>query len=107
MNHDHGLGSKHLWIMVLCCLIPLAALVAIAFLGIPLNTVLYFGLILLCPVGHFLMMRGMMKGEHQHGTLSGSGPIIEGQAIEAKEEQSGRPPAQPAREAQASGGSCH
>ncbi|MBI4759417.1 MAG: hypothetical protein HY783_10555 [Chloroflexi bacterium] len=107
MNHDHGMGSKHLLIMVLCCLIPLVAFAAINFLGLPLNTVLYLGLILLCPLGHLFLMKGMMGGQHQHGDLRNPGPVIEGQAIEVKEEQSGRLPAQPAREAQASDGSCH
>ena len=46
---------RHLWLMVLCCLIPVAALSAI----------FLFGMILLCPLLHILMMMGM--GEHKHG----------------------------------------
>lgn len=57
--------KKHLWLMVACCLIPLAGLAAIWLFRIPASNVLYFGLILLCPMLHLLMMRGMLG--HNHG----------------------------------------
>lgn len=64
MNRKHGL------LMVLCCLIPLAGFAAISIFRIPANTVIYTGLVLLCPVMHLLMMRGMTNhnhdGEHAH-----------------------------------------
>ncbi len=64
MNHG---GNRHVWIMLLCCLIPIAALGAIFLLGIPTNSVLFFGLILLCPLLHLLMMG---TGAHAHGQES-------------------------------------
>jgi hypothetical protein len=46
-NHNQSAGSRHMLIMVLCCLAPLAALAGISALKIPLSTALSFGLILL------------------------------------------------------------
>jgi uncharacterized membrane protein len=68
MDHsDGGISNKHLLIMLLCCLIPIIAFVAVSFLGVPLSTLAYFALFLLCPLGHFFMMRRMgREGGHQH-----------------------------------------
>ncbi|NIO72491.1 MAG: DUF2933 domain-containing protein [Anaerolineae bacterium] len=66
------MDRKHWWIMILCCLIPIVAVAAISMLGVPGNSVLYFGLFLLCPLLHLVMMRGMTgpQGEHQHRPTS-------------------------------------
>jgi hypothetical protein len=56
--------NRHLWLMVLCCLIPLAALGAIFLLGVPASSALVFALILLCPLGHLLLMG---PAGHKHG----------------------------------------
>jgi hypothetical protein len=58
-------GNRHIWIMVLCCLIPVAALGAIFLLKIPVSQVVTVSLILLCPLSHVLMMA---LGGHQHGS---------------------------------------
>ena len=60
------MNKKHVLIMLACCLIPLAALVAIFVFRIPVTSVIYFGILLLCPVLHLLMMRNMMGPGHNH-----------------------------------------
>lgn len=58
--------SKHALIMALCCLIPLALLAVLWAIGISGNY-LILGILLLCPILHIVMMRGMHKGNgHDH-----------------------------------------
>ena len=59
--------SKHTLIMVLCCLIPLVILGVLWAIGVS-GSYLIFGVILLCPLLHIFMMRGMSKGggSHEH-----------------------------------------
>lgn len=53
------MSKRHIWIMLLCCLLPIIGLAAIFLLKIPVNTVVYFGLLLLCPLAHFFMLDQM------------------------------------------------
>ncbi len=57
--------SKHALIMVLCCLIPLGILAVLWTIGVS-GSYLIFGVMLLCPLLHLLMMRGMGKGGGGH-----------------------------------------
>jgi uncharacterized membrane protein len=67
MAWEAEMSKKHVLIMALCCVIPLIAIGAVTIFRIPLNSVIYFGLILLCPIAHLLMMKGMMHANgHEH-----------------------------------------
>ena len=58
--------SKHTLIIVLCCLIPFVILGVLWAIGISGNY-LILGVLLLCPLLHIFMMRGMHKGSsHEH-----------------------------------------
>lgn len=48
---------KHLILMAIGCLLPIAALAVIYLFQIQVSTVLLFGLFLLCPALHLVMMR--------------------------------------------------
>lgn len=50
--------GKHSWVMLICCLVPILGLGVAWLLGVPLGTLGTVALLLLCPLGHFLMMRG-------------------------------------------------
>jgi hypothetical protein len=70
------MSKKHTILMLLCCVLGMGAAAAIFFFGIPVNRVFTVLLILLCPVSHLLMMKFMMKGDHDHGTHEKT--VIEG-----------------------------
>ena len=64
------MSKKHLGIMLVCCLVPVAGLAAFYIFRVPLNTLLVGAMVLLCPLSHILMMRSM---GHGHAETRNSG----------------------------------
>lgn len=63
------MNTRHLLIMLACCLIPIALILAVSVFGFSLGSLtplLPYALILLCPLMMFFMMRGM---GHDQGHL--------------------------------------
>ena len=62
---DHqSVSAKHLLIMLACCLIPLGLFGAVLFLKVDLGSFGLVAIMLLCPLLHIFMMRGI---GHDHG----------------------------------------
>ncbi len=61
------MAKKHLFIMLICCLVPIIGLTAVFLFDLPTSRVFFYGMILLCPLLHLVMMRSMMGGQHDHG----------------------------------------
>lgn len=50
--------QNHALAMVLCCAVPIVGILALSSFGL-LGSWGYLALLLICPLGHILMMRGM------------------------------------------------
>ncbi len=66
-NQDHS-HSKHMWIMAVCCGLPVAGFLAIGLLGLNMPSLITF-LLLICLTG----MAGMMFMMHRDGKGSVKG----------------------------------
>lgn len=59
-------GLRHGLIMLLCCLIPIGILAIMWAAGVSKNY-LFFGVVLLCPILHVVMMSSMNRGKGSGG----------------------------------------
>ena len=58
-------NTKHLLIMILCCIAPFLVLLVIMYgFGIR-NTYLYWAAIIICPLSHLIMMKYMDHGKKE------------------------------------------
>ncbi len=56
-------NHRHTLMMLLGCLAPLAIIMILWFAGVS-QSILTFGIILLCPIMHFVMMKNMKHNAH-------------------------------------------
>ncbi len=59
--------KNHFIAMILCCAIPLIGILALSSLGV-LRSWGYYALLLICPLGHIFMMRGMYSNSQDKKT---------------------------------------
>jgi hypothetical protein len=62
IDHNH---SKYTILMVICCLIAIAGIAILSASGV-VGSWGYYGLILLCPLGHFIIMSLMNRDSENH-----------------------------------------
>ena len=68
-EQKNKLSKKHLILMILGCVFPIGIIFILFTIGIPLNKILLFALILICPLSHIFMMKFMMNhGDDTHIT---------------------------------------
>jgi hypothetical protein len=79
------MSKKHMILMLACCLIGMGAVAAIYLFRVPTNSVLVGLMLLLCPLSHILMMRGMMGGHENHDHDHSTTPLPEATAGPAQE----------------------
>ena len=83
------LKGNHALLMVICCVVPMAFLAAIFVFNIPIGTVGLFVIMLLCPLMHVFIMRGMGHGDQQAGCHGGTRADEPGVKTDASQQLAG------------------
>lgn len=66
-EQKNKMNKKHIILMVLGCVVPIVIIFILFTIGIPLNNLLLFAIILICPLSHIFMMKMMMNhGNNNH-----------------------------------------
>ncbi len=59
--------NNHLLMMVLCCAIPIIIFIIAVYVYGVSKTYLYWLILLLCPLSHYFMMKGMHNKKNKKG----------------------------------------
>lgn len=60
------MSAKHALLMIVACVLPMAAVVAVFIFNVQINAVILMAVLLLCPLAHLLMFKNH-AGHNQHG----------------------------------------
>jgi uncharacterized membrane protein len=71
------MSKKHMLLMLVCCLVPIAGIAIIGALAIPVTSIVQVALALMCPLMMLFMMRSMGHGHEQHQEHHPSAPVEE------------------------------
>jgi len=68
--------TKHSLVMLACCLVPMALLGLVLATGVSLGGLAPYAMIVLCPLLHVVMMRGMGHGHSTRAGDSGEKEVV-------------------------------
>ncbi|MER3458965.1 MAG: hypothetical protein C4309_10400 [Chloroflexota bacterium] len=72
MDHStHTADKRHLWLMLICCLIPITALAVVWLFNISVSGPVLIALVLLCPLSHLALMGLFMRESREHNSAHG------------------------------------
>jgi uncharacterized membrane protein len=73
--------KSHILTMLLCCLIPIIGLAAITIFKLPLSNVLFWAMVLICPLSMLFMMKSMFQ-DHNSDSPKASSPSCHSETID-------------------------
>lgn len=73
--------KNHMLLMLLCCLVPIAGLIAITIFKLPISNLLFWAMVLICPISMFFMMKSMFQ-ENNSANHKESSPNCHSETID-------------------------